>query len=226
MKIEAQQKAIQFRRDGWSISRIATELRVSKSSVSLWVKSVTLSADQQRTLTENSRRSAGFYVALGQSKRVVGNRNRLQYQGIGRQRAQESGFDLYLAGCMLYWGEGSKYRGSLRFTNSDPDMIRLFMKFLRLCFPIEDTRITVAINAHLNNGLTQKEIEEFWLGVTALDRSQLRKGIYGKHSSASKKLRRNLLYGTVCVSVHDTKVVQTVYGSINEYASVKSSKWL
>jgi len=127
---------------------------------------------------------------------------------------------------MLYWSEGSKYRGSLRFTNSDPDMIRLFMKFLRLCFPIEDTKITLAINAYLNNGLTQGEIEEFWLKATALSRCQLRKGTYGKHSSASKKLKRNLVYGTVCITVNDTRVVQTIYGSINEYASVKENKWL
>jgi len=225
MKFEAQQKAVQLRREGQSIGRIAAKLGVAKSSVSCWVRDVMLTDQQLSTLTENSKRSLGFYEHLGDLKRSAGTEARTKYQERGRELARQ-GFDLYLAGCMLYWSEGSKYRGSLRFTNSDPDMIRLFMKFLRLCFPIEDTKATLAINAHLNNGLTQREIEDFWLGVTGLGRCQLRKGTYGNYSSASKKLKRNLVYGTVCVSVNDTRIVQTIYGSINEYASVKDSKWL
>ena len=32
---------------------------------------------------------------------------------------------------MLYWAEGSKRRNCVEFTNSDPDMMRRFVKFLR-----------------------------------------------------------------------------------------------
>ena len=32
---------------------------------------------------------------------------------------------------MLYWGEGSKARNGVVFTNADVDMLRFFLRFLR-----------------------------------------------------------------------------------------------
>lgn len=42
---------------------------------------------------------------------------------------------LHVAGCMLYWGEGNKGKNDLAITNSDPDLLRLFLRFLRECYP-------------------------------------------------------------------------------------------
>jgi hypothetical protein len=37
---------------------------------------------------------------------------------------------LHQAGCMLYWAEGSKARNTLKFANSDRQMVRFFRHFL------------------------------------------------------------------------------------------------
>ena len=49
-------------------------------------------------------------------------------------------------GAMLYWGEG--YKGDdknpaklVDFANSDPDMIKIFLKFLRTVFKIDEKKI-------------------------------------------------------------------------------------
>jgi hypothetical protein len=53
----------------------------------------------------------------------------LGYQAEGRNAAR-LGDPLHLAGCMLFWAEGSKRRNVIHFTNSDPRMLVFFRAFL------------------------------------------------------------------------------------------------
>jgi len=39
--------------------------------------------------------------------------------------------DLKTTGIMLYWGEGAKTGSAVKFANSNPDMIKVFLLFLR-----------------------------------------------------------------------------------------------
>ena len=58
---------------------------------------------------------------------------RVLAQEEGRQLAERCEA-LHVAGCMLYWAEGAKDRNQIRFTNSDPEMARFFVRFLRTYF--------------------------------------------------------------------------------------------
>jgi hypothetical protein len=51
---------------------------------------------------------------------------RIAAQEEGRALARR-GERLFLAGCMLYWAEGGQDRNQVRFSNSDPEMIRVFV---------------------------------------------------------------------------------------------------
>jgi len=42
---------------------------------------------------------------------------------------------------MLYWAEGEKDRNALRFYNSDPEMVRFFVFFLKKYFDLRDEEI-------------------------------------------------------------------------------------
>ena len=60
-----------------------------------------------------------------------------------------------------------------------------------------------------------------------LPRSCLRKSqvnVYSKHSQ--KKRRNKLPYGTCRVVVHRSRVVQAIYGSIQEYGGFDRPEWL
>jgi hypothetical protein len=48
--------------------------------------------------------------------------------------------------------------------------------------------------------------------------------VYSKHSQ--KKRRNRLPYGTLRVCVHSTRVVQSIYGSIQEYGGFERPEWL
>ena len=73
----------------------------------------------------------------------------------------------------------------------------------------------------------QREIEQFWLDVTGLPRSSLRKSMVNKYSRASQRKRVNMLpYGTCKLIVHSTEIVQTIYGSIQELGGFNRPEWL
>jgi len=126
---------------------------------------------------------------------------------------------------MLYWAEGSKSRNALAFVNSDADMMRFFRRFLWL-LDVRDEQIKLSVNVHLGNGLTLAEIEAWWLEQLELPATCLRKAIVNRPSSASKGVHRPLLYGTARMVVHSTRLVQSIYGAIQEYAGIERPEWV
>ncbi len=128
---------------------------------------------------------------------------------------------------MLYWAEGSKSRNSIQFVNSDPMMVRYFAEFLRAHYEVPDEAFRVDCNLFADHAERQYEIEHFWLETLGLPRSCLRKSTVNVYSKHSKKKRKNRLpYGTVRVCVHSTRVIQSIYGSIQEYGGFERPEWL
>jgi hypothetical protein len=98
---------------------------------------------------------------------------------------------------MLYWAEGSRHRNQIRFTNSDPEMVRFFVTFLRMYFFLRDEDIRVSCNLFPDHVERQLEIEQFWLEVVGVAASSLRKSTVNTYSKYSQNKRQNKLpYGT------------------------------
>jgi hypothetical protein len=127
---------------------------------------------------------------------------------------------------MLYWAEGGKTRNEVRFTNSDPDMLRVFLDFLRRCYDVTDDRVALSINCYLNNGLELRQIEGWWLETLQLPRSALRCSHVGTPSPTRGRSRNVLLHGTARITVCSTALIQSIYGGIQEYAGLSGYRWL
>jgi hypothetical protein len=128
---------------------------------------------------------------------------------------------------MLYWAEGDKGRSTARLTNSDPLLVKFFVRFLRECFGVADERLRVTCNLFADHVERQHDTEQFWLDLLGLPRSCLCKSIVNSYSKYSQKKRKNRLpYGTVRVAVHDTLIVQTIYGGIQEFGGFTRHEWL
>lgn len=127
---------------------------------------------------------------------------------------------------MLFWAEGSRNKNAVLFTNSDPDMIRFFVQFLRTCFNVPDERIRLTCNLFADHSDRQREIEEFWLSLLDLPRTSLCRSTVNRYSKYSHKKRRNKLpYGTCRVAVHDTRIVQHIFGAIQKYGGFDREEW-
>ncbi len=129
-----------MRSEGRSVKEIARLVRVSVSSVSYWVRDVPLTAGQRAELDRRMSANGRAVAAAGRSK--AAREVRCSYQEHGRRLAQGR-IPLHLAGCMLYWAEGSKSRNSVQFVNSDPMMVQYFIEFLRAHYEVPDEAIRV-----------------------------------------------------------------------------------
>ena len=128
---------------------------------------------------------------------------------------------------MLFWAEGDKCRDAVRLANSDPELLRLFIRFLRECYGAEDQRLSAVCNLFADHTARQREIENFWLDVLRLPPSRLRPSVVNVYSKYSQKKRKNKLpYGTCKVVYSDTRTVQSIYGAIQEYAGFDRPEWL
>jgi transcriptional regulator with XRE-family HTH domain len=223
MKTDEQRRARELRRQGWSVKEIERFLGVSRSSVSSWVRDVELSPAQRRALA--SRVRDGPLVA-GERKAAAARAVRSDYQDEGRRLAHERDSS-YAAGCMLYWAEGSKRRNSVKVTNSDPALLEFFARFLREHFEVENAAMRVHCNLFADHLAHQHEIESFWLARLGLPPSCLRKSVVNVYSKYSLKKRVNKLpYGTCALVVYSTRIVQTIFGSIQEYGGFERPAWL
>ena len=225
MKTRERELAQRLRREeGAAIGEIARRVGVSKSSVSIWVRHIELTAAQREALVQ---RNPAYNRQLSGWTRMAERRwaERRAFQDAGRRRARE-GDPIFIAGCMLYWAEGAKDRNQLQFVNSDPAMARFFVDFLRRYFELSgEIRITCRLYAdHLAK---QTEVENFWLETLALPRTALRKSVVNVYSKYSKRLRvGNLPYGTCNVVVSRTWLTQTIFGAIQEIGGFTREAWL
>jgi hypothetical protein len=215
-KHEQRIEAHALRGQGKSLNQIADTLGVSKSSVSVWVSDVDLSDEQKACLKDRQR--TGNEGAQANRDRHL--QQRRAFQAAGRAQARE-GRPLHMQGCMLYWAEGAKQRNRLYFVNSDPNMMLLFIRFLRDELDVNDADVTLHIHCH-DVGEVER-IEQFWLSLLQLPALYLKKTQVKSGSST----RRNILVNGVCaISVYSTELVQHVYGAIQEYGGFDNPEWL
>ena len=203
---------------------IAARLGVAKSSVSLWTRGIELTEEQHARLRE-ANPIHNQQLRGQEGRRASARAVRLAAQAAGRAQAR-AGDPLHRLGCMLDWAEGTKSRNRVAFCNTDAEMHRAFLRFLRECLCVTDEQITLRVNCHLNNGLSLAEIEAWWLSQLALPRSCVRAATVDRPSSASRWRRNVHVYGTASLYVHSTHLVQSIYGAIQESGGFERPEWL
>lgn len=166
-KVVEQRRARQLRAAGTTIAAIAAEVGASKSSVSTWVRGVPFEPPPRRSRANPRARGPNTL-----ERRKADEIERLLEEGSARV-GELSDRDLLVAGIALYAGEGSKRDGQVRFSNTDPRMVRLFCLWLRTFFEIDQRRLRAAV--YLHQGLDLDAAIAFWSDVTSIPPTQFRK---------------------------------------------------
>jgi transposase-like protein len=170
MTTERRNRARELRRtEGASIKDIGRRVGAAQSSISRWVRDVELTEEQRAILVE---RAHDGHVKGRTMNAAMQREARALAQQSGRELAQR-GDPMHVAGCMLYWAEGGKARNQIRFSNSDPEMIRFFVSFLKAYFDLENSEIRITCNLFADHLERQREIERFWLETAGVPESCL-----------------------------------------------------
>jgi hypothetical protein len=223
VKTKERDGARRLRAEGASVKDIARALSVAPSTVSRWVRDIELTPEQRRVLLANDR---GARIAVGRQNRERAREIRRGWQAEGRRHAR-TGDAVHMAGCLLYWAEGSRSRNTVCFTNSDPEMVRFFLDFLVSRIGVARSAVRMDVNLFADHARAQRRIERHWLEALQLPTTCLRASTVNVHSRHSLRKRSNKLpYGTCRLCLHSTRVVQHIYGAIQEYGGFERAQWL
>ncbi|HWM21534.1 MAG TPA: hypothetical protein VNO51_17705 [Ilumatobacteraceae bacterium] len=205
-KLLEQQRARQLRAEAWTLADIATELSVSKSSVSLWVRDVEFVPNPRRR-TRPPRVSSLHFRKIEEIERA----DAAAIECVGRMNDRE----LYLVGVALYLGEGFKRDGQVGMANTDPSVLRLFLTWLRRCFSIDESRLRVRL--YLHEGLDLDAAELFWSDLLEIPRSQFR-APYRAVADPTRR-RSKHVYGCPAVTYCHSTTHRSVMGLVRALSS-------
>ena len=214
MRVEERTRARRFRAQGLSLREISEKIKCSKSSVSGWVRDVPLTAGQIARL--KSKQDTGRANAANHPNspkqvwaQIRGDILNSAYKEIP---TIPSSLLLKVVGTALYWGEGYKaVVNMVNFTNSDPKMVALMMKFFREICKVPKIKFRGAV--HIHPHLDKIKAEKFWSKVSGIPLKQFHKTQFGI-SRASKHKRDTLPLGTFSIIICDTRLQSTIRGWI------------
>ncbi len=194
-----------MRKSGKTYSEILKEIPVAKSTLSLWLRDVGLSTKQFQRLTEK-RLAAGKRGGEARRQQRI-----IKTQEILRNSLSDikhiSKRELWIIGIVLYWAEGSKEKEyqhgiGIRFSNSDPRIIQVFLRWLKEICNINEDRIGFEIYIHRNSQNNIDVVRKYWSKIT---KSKIEKfnTIYYKKNDIKTKRRntKDLYYGLIRVRV-------------------------
>ncbi len=219
MKWNEKLKAIVMRKNGRSYSDILKDIKVSKSTLSIWLSDIKLTNKQKIDLlkkTELARYKLGKYKhqkRLDKTKEIINESKKEFYELINNP--------LFISGISLYWAEGDKHKGErVKFTNSDPFMIVLMMRWFREICNVEKGKFRISL--HVHNLHSPSNVIEYWSKITDVSKTQFQK-VYIKQSTLLQ--RRNVLYNGTCgIIVHDKNLFRRILGwkmALIDYLGVK-----
>ena len=208
-------KALELRRQGKTYSEIRTLIpNLSKGTLCGWVKNIELTKQQERKILEKIRKGSDRARAIQRQRGAWTNHLKrvAQTKRVVTEAKKEvlnlSKNPLFLLGIMLYWAEGDKSldRQRTSFSNSDPLMIELIMKWFREICHVPEEKFIVTLNIHTL--LNKKKMEQYWSKITRVPLSQFYKTII---KPTAYTQRKNVNYcGTCNIRVYDVNLFRKI----------------
>ena len=129
------EKAIKLRKQGLSYGEIRDIVGGSSASMSVWLRDIPVPASHATRVLAR-RWEAAQKTAAAHRRRRLEKELRIRREAVGEVGAV-SDRDVFVAGIALYAAEGTKQKAwgkgmITTFINSDPRMIRLFLRWLQL----------------------------------------------------------------------------------------------
>jgi transcriptional regulator with XRE-family HTH domain len=205
-KDDSHARARELRERGLDYEEIAGALGVSKSSVSLWVRDMPrperLSYEECR---KRSAEGARLYWEVERPAREA-EREAVRAAAAG-QIGVLSKREILIAGAIAYWCEGAKSKPYHRremvvFINSDPGLIKFFLRFLREA-GVEPEQLRFRV--HIHETADVAAAEQFWQSVTGAGPAQFHRTVLKTHSP--RTMRKNVgadYHGCLIVDVRQS----------------------
>ncbi|MEX1111922.1 MAG: hypothetical protein WEC84_00515 [Candidatus Andersenbacteria bacterium] len=195
-KLEERKRAIVLRKQGFSYKEIQHSVPVSKASLSLWLREVSLTQKQKQRL---ARLSLVGQEAGARAQRVK------RLEGIS-QLAEEIRKELprllqdpfFVTGLSLYWAEGTKQKPwnvsqQVTFANSDERTIVLMQKWLCRYLRLDEKQLVYRLHIHETANI--ESAKRKWSKILNVRPAILQVTVKRNNSLFRKNTHRNSLSG-------------------------------
>lgn len=112
-------------------------------------------------------------------------------------------------GVMLYWAEGGKTQRMVRFSNGDPEMIKIMMTFFRRICKVPESKFRGYI--HIHPHLDFRAAENYWSSISEISLDQFFK-TYRIPNKSSQNKKNSLPNGVFDIYVLDTNLFLKITG--------------
>ncbi len=157
-------KAISLRKKGNSLRTIETKLGIPRSTLSGWFKTIKLTDNQYKVLREQHNEAL---VIARKRANVWHNQqkaNRLQFAEIEAQKTLSNISDsteiIELGLALLYLGEGFKKSPRTGMGNSDPLILKFFLRIITEIYKVDINKIR--FDLHIRADQNPENIKKYW----------------------------------------------------------------
>jgi hypothetical protein len=204
-KDDLRAQAVELRRDGTSVPDIATKLKVSKSTAYLWTRHMPLDPTPEHAVERRRRHMEHMREARWEPHRRVRDAQRASI--MSDAAASVGGLsdrEVTLLGAMAYWCEGAKSKpwrqlDRLKFINSDPGLLRIFLTFLELS---GRDRATLSYRVHIHETSDAEAAGDWWSNELDVPRELFQRPTIKKHKLRTNRINVGADYrGCLVISV-------------------------
>ena len=206
-----------------SYSQIKEILKVSKSSLNLWLKDYPLSRERINELRGNSEKRIERYRETRRKTKEA----RLQKYYLEQKKRifPLSKRDIFIAGLFLYWGEGSKAKATdVSVSNTNPSVINFFIQWMETIFEIP--RSEIKLRMHFYEDMDAKKETIFWAKILNVSEEQFAKPYIKKTSSFRINEKGSFGHGTCNAGIYNARLHEQVIMALKTVADIYPSTLL
>lgn len=196
-------KVISLRKKGFSYNEILNVVPIGHGTISRWCCGIELTEKQKNRIKDKKRSTPLIKNLIETSIKNKEQDKRWASGIIDKIKIDEEA--LLISGAMLYWAEGynSAANQSAIFTNTNPEMIKIMLRFLRELLLVNNDKMKVMIRISEKGNI--KKAEKYWSKITGLSMDRFQKPEILKLKENSKSLER-FPNGICRLSVYDVTV--------------------
>lgn len=156
---EIVRKIQEFRKRGWTVPELSRKFNVGRTTVGRYVRDIDILPEYEDLWLEKRK---GSIRRKEKAEKEASLKANLLVENLSDKEKM-----LILSS--LYWAEGAKVDSNL--TNTDPELIRIFVKGLNDVVKIENDRIK--LNIRIYEDMDKEKCINYWLKKTDLKRENL-----------------------------------------------------
>ena len=223
--VQLKNRAIILREEGYSYSEIERALFIPKSTLSYWLKGISLNSDQiiglkKRNLEKGSRgrfsNSINLKVRKVHREQVAHSRAKHEFDKMINPVHAHYPFttvisdtrlnNLFVTGISLYLAHGGKTGGYFQFMSSDHQILGIMIDWIEVFFNIDRKSIKYRLIIH--ESYKDQDIEGYWINVLGINKENMQKSIFT--SKGVERNKRPAYKGSIGVVITNIEVFRRV----------------